>query len=403
MINNSYFKNLSVMYKCILPVLLASLIMLDNCSNAQNIKTGVSDESGIYTPEQLEKMMTRPEKLEGYRSNQTGPLTHINDDGSETTDSTFTVEQIKVPSEGVLIHGWLYLPREKEKVPLVVLTNGGGDGSRAIKSLSDWIAPILAHCGYAAFVHDKRGTGLSEGDFASTTYDDYINDAGNCATFLANHARIDPGKIGVMGGSEGGRIAVIAASRFPAISFVISQAGTVVTPVEDRLYAQLNGMKDGGLFTDSLVVIVRPLWERSFLAWASNDPLEHEKVNKEIEEWRKNYQRQILPFTKEEMESIPEFRVVLPTWNSLSNDYMSELSHFNKKWLAIFGEADRVVPTDASVKNILYYMSLSGNKSYNIAIIQEMGHVPVNVKTKKMVRIDNLVVNWLNENVVSKK
>ncbi len=389
------------MDKSILPTLLVSLLLLDNCSNAQNIKPGGSEESGIHTPEQVEKMMTRPEKLEGYRSNQTGPLTRINDDGSETTDSTFTVEQIKVPSKGLLIHGWLYLPTGNEKVPLVVLTNGGGDGSRAIKSLSDWIAPILAHCGYAAFVHDKRGTGLSEGDYASTTYNDYINDAGNCATFLANHARIDPGIIGIMGGSEGGRVAVIAASRFPAIKFVISLAGTVVTAVEDRLYAQLNGMKDGGLVTDSMLVEVRPLWEKSFLAWASNDPLEHEKVNKEIEEWRKNYQRQLLPFTKQEMESIPEFRVVLPTWNSLSNDYLTELSTFNKKWLAIFGDADRVVPTEASVNNIVHYMSLSGNKNYSIAIIPEMGHVPVNVKTKRMVRIDNLVINWLDENIVN--
>ena len=391
------------MYKGIWSTLLTSLLLFGNCSNAQNIKTGGSDESGIYTPEHLEKMMTRPEKLEGYRSNQTGPLTRINDDGSETTDSTFTVEQIKVPSDGLLIHGWLYLPRGKEKVPLVVLTNGGGDGSRAIKSLSDWIAPILAHCGYAAFVHDKRGTGLSEGDFAMTTYNDYINDAGNCATFLANHSRIDPGKIGIMGGSEGGRVAVIAASRFPVISFVISQAGTVVTGIEDRLNAQLNGMKDGGILTDSLLKEVEPLWKRSFLAWASHDPAEHEKVNREIMEWRKKYDRNLLPFTKQEMDSIQDFRVVLPTWNSMSEDYLSELSHFTKKWLAIFGEADRVVPTDASVKNILHYMSLSGSKSYNIAIIPEMGHVPVNVKTKRMVRIDNLVVNWLNENVVSKK
>ena len=391
------------MYKGILSTLLTSLLLFENCSNAQNIKTVGSGESGIYTPEHLEKMMTRPEKLEGYRSNQTGPLTRINKDGSETTDSTFTVEQIKIPSDGLLIHGWLYLPRGKEKVPLVVLTNGGGDGSRAIKSLSDWIAPILAHCGYAAFVHDKRGTGLSEGYFASTTYNDYINDAGNCATFLVNHARIDPGKIGVMGGSEGGRVAVIAASRFPAISFVISQAGTVVTGVEDRLNAQLNGMKDGGILTDSLLKEVEPLWKKSFLAWASHDPAEHEKVNREIMEWRKKYDRNILPFTKQEMDSIPDFRTVLPTWNSMSEDYLTELSHFTKKWLAIFGEDDRVVPTDASVKNILHYMSLSGSKSYNIAIIPEMGHVPVNVKTKRMVRIDNLVVNWLNENVVSKK
>jgi pimeloyl-ACP methyl ester carboxylesterase len=388
------------MYKGIFSTLLASLLLLASCSNAQNIKTGGFAESGIYTPEQLEKMMTRPKCLEGYRSNQTGPLTRIDENGNETTDSTFTVEKIRVPSEGFLIYGWLYLPLGNEKVPLVILTNGGGGDANRIKSLSAWIAPILAHCGIAAFVHDKRGTGLSEGNYAETTYEDYINDAGNCARFLSAHKRVDHEKIGIMGGSEGGRVAVIAASRFPEIRFVISQAGTVVTGVEDRLYAQLNGMNDGGILTDSLIKLVKPLWKKSFLAWASHDPAEHEKVNKEIMEWRKKYDRNILPFTKQEMDSIPDFREVLPTWNSMSADYLTELSHFNKKWLAIFGEADRVVPTEASIKNIQHYMSLSGNRDYNIALIPEMGHAPINLNTKRMIRIDNLVINWLNNNVL---
>ncbi len=381
--------------------LLLSALILTSCINARRPDKYVQDKSGIYTSEQLEEMMTRPKCLEGYRSNQTGPLTRIDENGNETSDSTFTISQIKIPSEGFLINGWLYLPPGNDRVPLVILTNGGGDGSRPIKSLSEWIAPILAHCGIAAFVHDKRGTGLSEGDFAETTYNNYINDAGNCALFLADHLRIAADKIGIMGGSEGGRVAVMAASRFPVIKFVISQAGTVVSTVEDRLYAQLNGMKDAGIISDQLMNTIRPIWEKSFLAWATNDPGEHEKVNKEIAEWRKKFDRDILPFTKQEMDSISDFRVVLPTWYSMPNDYLSELSHFNKKWLAIFGEADRVVPTEASVRNILHYMSLSGNKSYNIAIIPEMGHVPVNVKTKRMVRIDNLVINWLDENIVN--
>jgi len=108
----------------------------------------------------------------------------------------------------------------------------------------------------------------------------------------------------------------------------------------------------------------------------------------------------MLPFTKEEMDSIPDFRAVLPTWYSMPDDYLSELAHFNKKWLAIFGEVDRVVPTEASVKNIIHYMSLSGNRNYNIAVIPECGHAPVNVETKRLIRLDYLVVNWLNDNVI---
>jgi pimeloyl-ACP methyl ester carboxylesterase len=81
----------------------------------------------------------------------------------------------------------------------------------------------------------------------------------------------------------------------------------------------------------------------------------------------------------------------------MPNDYLTELEHFNKKWLAIFGEVDRVVPTNASIKNIEHYMSISGNKDYNIAVLPNCGHAPVDVDTKQMVDFHYLIINWLKE------
>jgi len=390
--------------KALLLNILLIGFLLKSCTNAQTQQEKLSNFknsriSGIYTSQQLENLFAKPKPLEGYFANQKGPLTKVDAKGNEITDSTFRVIKMKIPSDSLMINGWLYLPLGEGKFPLVVLTNGGGDGSRQIKSLSDWIAPIFAHCGIAAFVHDKRGTGESEGDFAKTTYEDYIRDAGNCAKWLSKHQKINPEMVGVMGGSEGGRIAVIAACRYVEIKFVISQAGTAVSAIEDRINAQKGWLKSLNL-PDSVYTKVLELHEKSIRAWASNSNEEHDKINKEIFRMRKKFDREILPFTKNEMDSIPAFRVVLPTWNSLSFDYLSELEHFNKKWLAIFGELDMVVPTEASVKNIVYYMALSGNKNYNIAIIPKCGHAPVNVETKRLIRMDYLTINWLNENVI---
>jgi pimeloyl-ACP methyl ester carboxylesterase len=383
---------------CFLFIVILCFLFIQSCrTKAQRVELKIADESFLYSAAQVETLMVKPPCMGEFFASQAGPLFKKNADGSIITDSTFTVEKIKIPSEGLQITGWLYLPLSEKKCPLVILTNGGGDGSRGTKSFSDFMAPVLAHCGIAAFVHDKRGTGESEGDYVNTTYNDYITDAGNCAIVLSGHIRINPDLIGVMGASEGGRIAVIAASRFPVIKFVVSQAGTVVTTVEDRLYAQLNGMIDGGLMNDSICSLVRPLWEKSFKAWESNNPAEHEKVNKEILEWRKKYDRNVLPYTNHEMDSIPDFRVILPTWKSMPNDYLTELGNFNKKWLAIFGEVDRVVPTEASIKNIKHYMSLSGNTDYNIAILPNCGHAPVDVGTKQMVNFHYLIINWLKE------
>lgn len=362
---------------------------------AQHTRGG-DQASHLLSPAQLDQLLTTPKCLEGYRTNQTGPLSRLDKKPGEPDDSTFTVEKVSVPSDGVLIRGWLYLPRNAgtQKFPLIVLTNGGGDGSAKIKSLSDWIAPVLSHCGIAAFVHDKRGTGESEGEFAETTYDDYVADAGNSAVFLSKHKNIDHRQIGVLGGSEGGRIAVLTASRFAVVTFAISLAGTVVSMEDDRIYAQMGSLRSRGV-PDSVMAAVEPLWRRSFAAWASNDPAAHDRVDAEIRAARTKFDASLLPAPKAVMESSPGFRFVLPTWKSLGNDYLSEMKHFTKPWLAMFGDIDTVVPTRQSVRNIQSLMAVSGNTDYAIVVLPRVGHAPVDVETKRMVRIDNIVLNWL--------
>jgi pimeloyl-ACP methyl ester carboxylesterase len=195
---------------------------------------------------------------------------------------------------------------------------------------------------------------------------------------------------------------VLVASRYPQVTFAISLAGPIVGMIEDRLYAQMNGLRDRGT-TDEVVAAITPLWEKSFRAWASGDPRAHDAVHRDIAEWRKKYPRSILPATKQEMEmqGASEFERVLSTWRSLPNDYLSELARFRKKWLAIFGAIDRVVPTDASARNIVRYMALSGNKDYAVAVIPRCGHTPVDVETKRRIRFENLALNWIDDNVVA--
>ncbi|MBU3928903.1 MAG: prolyl oligopeptidase family serine peptidase [Bacteroidetes bacterium] len=379
--------------------LIFVFILASRCIFAQYSDT-IKYRENIYDFKQLKTLLKKPDCLNGYFPNQTGFLSKIDNTGKESFDTTFTIQQLKIPSDDIFINGWLYLPLGKEKFPLIILTNGGGNITKNARSFSDWLAPIFAHCGIAAFVHDKRGTGESEGVFTKTTYEDYIEDVRNCAFYLSKHERIDSGLIGIAGASEGGRIAVIAAGRYPIFKFVISFAGTVVSSIDDRIYAQKGWLKSLNL-PDSTFFEVFDLHEKSIRAWAINDTKEHEKVNAEIIEMRKKYDEQILPYTKEEMESIPEFAFVLSTWNSLQYDYLTEMVNFNKKWLAIFGKEDIVVPTEASIKNIIYYMNLSNNDEYNIAVLPDCGHVPINTKTKRLIRLDNIMINWINANILN--
>jgi pimeloyl-ACP methyl ester carboxylesterase len=355
----------------------------------------------VLTGAQLATLFRTPQCLEGYRPGQSGPLRRLDAPQVQEPTPTYTVEPVKISSDGLLINGWLYLPEQPGRRPLVVLTNGGGNNVKSIKSFSDFMAPVLAHCGIAAFVHDKRGTGDSQGVYRETTYDDYIRDAGNAAAFLSRHVRVDPALIGVMGASEGGRIAVLVASRYPQVAFAVSFAGPVVGMVEDRLYAQLNGLADGGAASPQLIGEITPLWEKSLAAWASRDQRALEEVDRNIPEWRKRYSWTVVPFPTRDLDTRPELERLRPTWRSLSSDYMTELGRFRKKWFAMFGAIDRTVPTEASVKNILRYMALSGNRDFAVAVIPRCGHTPVDGETGERVRFENLTLNWISENVVA--
>ena len=354
----------------------------------------------IYNAAQVDSLLARPDCLLGYFPNQAGYLTRVDSAGSESLDTTFTVQPIKIPSGDIYINGWLYLPLGDGRHPLIILTNGGGNITRNIRSFSDWLAPVLAHCGIAAFVHDKRGTGESGGDFSKTTYEDYITDAGNCAVFLSGHENVNAEMIGVAGASEGGRIAVLAASRYPEIQFVISFEGTMVSAVDDRVNAQKGWLQSLDL-PDSTYSEVLDLHIRSIRVWASEDPEQHLALKDEIYRMRGKYDANILPYPKEEMDSIPGFEMVLSTWYSLKYDYLSEMEYFTKKWLAIFGEEDPVVPTPESVENIIHYMNLSGNSDCYVAVIPECGHGMINLRTNRIIRINHMIINWLNSHVLN--
>jgi hypothetical protein len=45
-------------------------------------------------------------------------------------------------------------------------------------------------------------------------------------------------------------------------------------------------------------------------------------------------------------------------------------------------------------------MAKSRNTEYAIAVIPRCGHAPVDVATRRMIRLDNLIVNWLTDHVL---
>ena len=143
------------------------------------------------------------------------------------------VVSIPTPREGVTLAGTLTVPHGDGPYPAVVLVSGSGpqDRDETIAGHRPFLvlADHLTRRGIAVLRCDDRGTGKSTGDFASATHLDFVDDTLAAVAWLKGRPAIDPRKIGLVGHSEGGLVAPLAAVRQPEdISCLVLLAGVGV-------------------------------------------------------------------------------------------------------------------------------------------------------------------------------
>ena len=89
------------------------------------------------------------------------------------------------------------------------------------------LAPTRAlnQFGYVTLRFDMRGCGKSEGEFGRVICLEQVEDLGNALDFLAAQPAVDPDRIGAIGSSFGGAVAVYAGGTNPRFAAVISNGG----------------------------------------------------------------------------------------------------------------------------------------------------------------------------------
>lgn len=141
-------------------------------------------------------------------------------------------EPITIPGNGFLLAGTLSRPAQttEAKLPAVVLVGGSGPSDRdglvyGIPVLGQ-LAGALADAGSMVVRYDKRGIGQSGGRAESASLNDYAEDVRAAIKMLENRKDVDLKRIAVVGHSEGGLVALIAASKEKKIAAV----GLIATP-----------------------------------------------------------------------------------------------------------------------------------------------------------------------------
>ena len=161
------------------------------------------------------------------------------------TRAAETVEEtpLAFESAGVTLDGSLVLP--KTTVAAAVLIHGGGRAERYIA-----LARFLANEGVAVFTYDKRGVGRSGGlyednaDISAKNLAVLASDATAAVVALQRHARVAGIPVGIIGLSQAGWVAPVAAQT-PGVRFMGLWSGVVATTSEEIHFSALARKEQG--------------------------------------------------------------------------------------------------------------------------------------------------------------
>lgn len=140
-------------------------------------------------------------------------------------------------TDGLTLRGW-YIPSHN-RAAIILLHGYGGNRTEMLNR-----AEILARHGYGVLLYDERASGESDGEVRTFGWLD-ANDVPIASAYLQQRTDVDVQRIGILGFSIGGQIALRAAAQSDQIKAIVAEEpgfariGDVpdLPTLEDKYYA----------------------------------------------------------------------------------------------------------------------------------------------------------------------
>jgi hypothetical protein len=130
-------------------------------------------------------------------------------------------QAVGFPSDGLTLRGVIHLPEgAAQPRPALVQCHGFGGGCRGAGHPE--LALALEAAGYVVLRFDFRGCSQSDGERGSVICEEEVADLRHAIDFLTTQPGVDAARIGVIGASLGGSVAIVAAARDPRIKLCIA-------------------------------------------------------------------------------------------------------------------------------------------------------------------------------------
>lgn len=291
------------------------------------------------------------------------------------------------PDGGPTLAGTLTLPLGGGSHPAVVLVSGSGPqdrnetvfGHRPFLVLADH----LTRQGIAVLRYDDRGVEESEGDFGAATTEVFVSDALAGVEFLKTRGDIDAGAIGLIGHSEGGLVAPIAAVRSRDVAFIVMLAGPGVTG-EDIVLEQAALIARASGATDEAVERNRRLQRRLFEVIKQEPdpevakPLLEEMIRSSLAEMTEE-ERKVAGLTGAREDQVVQAQVqaVNSPWFRffLTYDPVPTLRRLTAPVLALNGEMDLQVSSKQNLPVIEAALKEGGNPDATVRELPGLNHL----------------------------
>ncbi|HEX7051134.1 MAG TPA: alpha/beta fold hydrolase [Longimicrobiales bacterium] len=298
-------------------------------------------------------------------------------------------EQVEIEASGIRLAGTLTLPPAAGPVAAVVLISGSGaqDRDEAMAGHRPFLvlADRLARSGVAVLRMDDRGVGGSTGSTFGTTLRERAADVLAMVRFLAARPEVDPERIGLLGHSEGGWVAPLAATQAPdEIAFLVLLAGPAQSPRDNVLSAQRAVLAGRGADEETIAAVLalnRAAFEvldetpDSAAAAARLRELEAELM-RELPDAQARALEAYLDAQPEGARAQTR-RVANTTWfrDLLAYDPEPALRRLTQPVLAIYGEHDVQVPADENAPLLARLLDADTRDDRTVRVLPGLNHL----------------------------
>jgi len=287
-------------------------------------------------------------------------------------------QEVVVDNAGIKLAGTLTLPRAQGPFPAVILLTGSGPQNRDEMIFNHRpflvLADHLTRQGFAVLRTDDRGVGESTGDFEPATMRDSTGDALACVKFLKNRPEIKCTAIGLLGHSEGGCVATMAAAQSSDVTFVIMMAGLGIKGYDNMvLQDYLSARQAGAIETEAV-------WVRDWVRKFYLVPLQ-EKDNNSAEARLRAMRNAIRPEEKAAARWMggitldPKYAVSPPMRMMLAFDPIPFINRVKCPVLALNGDKDVQVPATDNLEGLAHAFKEAGNARVVIMKLPNLNHL----------------------------